>query len=161
MFYLYIFIIVSWRQCYKLRSDKTIQKSRKVTCQGSTLGFLLFISRPAHKELTSGVWCIDYLYLWLARKGFVDLADDLHFLFFPTGREYRWSPLCAGHQAAQQPICIQCLLQCAALCAWLAAERGLPRAGLQELGAEWRLWQWGGRGVPRANHQAAKGMSTG
>lgn len=82
-------------------------------------------------------------------------------LCFSTGRESRWSPLCAGHQAAQQPICIQCLLQRAALCAGLAAERGLPSAGFQELSAERRLRQWGRGRIPRASCEAAKGMSRG
>lgn len=76
-----------------------------------------------------------------------------------TGRESRWSPLRAGHQAAQQPICIQRLLQRAALRAGLAAERSLPCAGFQELGAERRLRQRGRGRIPRASRQAAKGMS--
>lgn len=75
------------------------------------------------------------------------------------GRESRRSPLRAGHQAAQQPVGIQRLLQCAALCAGLAAEGGLPGARLQELGAERRLGQRGGGGVPRASRQVAKGES--
>lgn len=80
-------------------------------------------------------------------------------LCFSTGRESRWSPLRAGHQAAQQSICFQCLLQRAALCAGLAAERGLPSAGFQELSAEWWLGQWGRGRVPWASREAAKGMS--
>lgn len=75
------------------------------------------------------------------------------------GRESRRSPLRAGHQAAQQPVSIQRLLQCAALCAGLAAEGCLPGARLQELGAERRLGQRGGGGVPRASRQVAKGES--
>lgn len=79
----------------------------------------------------------------------------------PKGRESRWSPLCAGHQAAQQPVGVQCLLQCAALRAGLAAEGGLPCARFQELGAEWRLGQRGGGRVPWASRQVAKGKSRG
>lgn len=86
------------------------------------------------------------------------LTDPPHSCFH-TGRESRWSTLRARHQATQQPFCIQCLLQRAALCAGLAAKRGLPGAGLQELGTERRLRQRGGGGVPRTSREAAKGIS--
>lgn len=86
---------------------------------------------------------------------FVDANQAL--CVWSAGWVSRWSPLCAWHQASQQPVSVQRLLQRAALRAGLATKRGLAGAGFQELGAERGLWQWGGGGVPGASCEAAKG----
>ena len=101
---------------------------------------------------------------FIPRQSFANLVNNhspRFFFFVSTGRKSRWSPLRAGHQAAQQPICIQCLLQRAALCAGLAAEGGLPSAGFQELSSERRLRQRGRGRIPGASREASKGISEG
>ncbi len=71
-----------------------------------------------------------------------------------------WGFSSAWHQTPQQSLCVQRLLQCAALRTGLAAEGGHVGPGLPQFCAERRLRQWGGGGVPRTRLQTAQGQST-
>ncbi len=90
--------------------------------------------------------CVSLLILYV----FCHLAD----------RYSGWGFSSAWHQTPQQSLCVQRLLQCAALRTGLAAEGGHVGPGLPQFCAERRLRQWGGGGVPRTRLQTAQGQST-